>query len=75
VKSFCEETHSFVLRCWLEPREIESAEPLWRGEVEHVPTGERVFFRSFVELKRFLSSYLPGIAEAIEPEDKKSAQA
>ncbi len=75
MKSFCEETHSFILRCWLEPREIETAEPVWRGEVEHVPTGNRIYFRSFDELKRFLASYLPGITEVAEPEDKKRAQA
>ena len=61
MKSFCKETHSFVLRCWREPRELEAAESVWRGEVEHVPTGKRIYCKNFEELKGFLASYLPEI--------------
>ncbi len=61
MKAFCEDTHSFVLRCWREPRELEEAAPVWRGEVEHVPTGKRIYFKNFEELKGFLASYLPEI--------------
>jgi hypothetical protein len=63
MKSFCEDTHSFILRCWREPRELEEAEPVWRGEVEHVPTGKHVYFKNFEELKQFLTSYLPEISD------------
>jgi hypothetical protein len=61
MKSFCEDTHSFILRCWREPRELKEAAPVWRGEVEHVPTGKRIYFKNFEELKQFLTSYLPEI--------------
>jgi hypothetical protein len=72
MKSFCEDTHSFILRCWREPRELEAAEPVWRGEVEHVPTGKRVYFNNFEELKGFLASYLPEInAEETRKEEKE----
>ena len=41
MTSFGRDTHVFIVRLWREPREIASAEPEWRGTVEHVPTGER----------------------------------
>jgi hypothetical protein len=72
MKSFCEDTHSFVLRCWREPRELEEAESVWRGEVEHVPTGKRIYFKNFEELKQFLASYLPEISD--EETRKKEKQ-
>ncbi len=72
MKSFCEDTHSFILRCWREPREIEEAAPVWRGEVEHVPTGKRIYFKNFEELKGFLASYLPEMtAEETRKEEKQ----
>jgi len=58
-KSFCKDTHSFILRFWSEPRESGGATPLWRGEVEHVPTGKRIYFKNFDELEQFLAPYLP----------------
>jgi len=73
VKSFCEQSHSFVLRCWLEPREIEGADPEWRGEAEHVATGKRVYFRSLEELKQILAAYLPGMIEGEKREDIEHA--
>ncbi len=75
MKLFCEDTHSFVLRCWREPRELEEAEPVWRGEVEHVPTGKRIYFKNFEELKGFLASYLPEITAKEKRQDEKQQQA
>ena len=49
---------SFVLRLWLEHREIEGAAPVWRGVVEHVPSGERHYFERLDQLPAILVRYL-----------------
>ena len=74
MKSFCDDTHSFVLRCWREPRELKEAASVWRGEVEHVPTGKRLYFKNFEELKGFLASYLPEIAAKEKDQEEKKEQ-
>ena len=75
MKSFCDDSHSFVLRCWREPRELEEAAPFWRGEVEHVPTGNRVYFKNFEELKGFLASYMPEIVVKEKGQEEKQEKA
>jgi hypothetical protein len=47
-------TYVFVVRLWREPREIEGAAPEWRGVVESVVTGERVYFRSLDKMNAFI---------------------
>jgi hypothetical protein len=49
---------AFVLRFWLERRQVEGAQPIWRGVVEHVPSGERRYFDSFEDLLNILATYL-----------------
>jgi len=49
---------SFVLRFWLERREIEGALPVWRCVVEHVPSGERHYFEKLDQLPDILAPYL-----------------
>ena len=58
MKSFEDNTHAFVVRVWLEPREIEDAPPEWRGVIEHVPTGERRYLKNLDDIRRFIVSYL-----------------
>ena len=60
MKSFEDNTHAFVVRLWLEPREIEDAQPEWRGVIEHVPSGERRYLRDLDDIALFISSYAPG---------------
>lgn len=50
--------HVFVVRLWLEHREMEGMVPERRGIVEHVPTGERRYVRSVDEVLEFLSGFL-----------------
>jgi hypothetical protein len=65
-KSFCSDTHSFILRCWLEPREIDGAAPLWRGVIEYVPSGRQLSLKSLDEITAFIESCLPEINEMQE---------
>ena len=35
MPKYDEKTESFIVRIWLEPRELRGAPPVWRGEIEH----------------------------------------
>ena len=61
VKPTKETTHAFILRIWIEPRELKDAEPIWRGVVEHVEGDERVYFNNLNMLKRYFAEYLEKI--------------
>ena len=61
VESIEEQTHAFIVRFWLEPREIENARPIWRGVVEHVDSGSKLYLKNLEEVKQFITSYLPEI--------------
>ncbi len=51
-----EDRHVFVVRVW---REDSQANPggQWRGSVEHVPTGQRIYFASLEILLEFIGRY------------------
>jgi hypothetical protein len=48
----------FIVRIWIEPREIPGQKPEWRGYIEHVASGERRSFRSLAEITRFIAPHL-----------------
>lgn len=50
--------HSFIVRIWREPREIEGSAPEWRGTIEHVSSGQRRYFNNLDEIAAFVSPYL-----------------
>jgi len=45
-------TTSFILRLWVEP--MQSGESQWRGQIEHVETGEKTHFQVPAALVGFL---------------------
>lgn len=49
---------TFVIRIWLEPREIEGAKPIWRGIVEHLQSGEHQYFENLDEIPVIFSYFL-----------------
>lgn len=48
--------HLFVMRIWIEPAETPAR--LSRGIIEHVPTGERRYFRDLNEIQAFVTDRL-----------------
>jgi hypothetical protein len=38
------ETHSFIVKIWLEEAGGDAAPDVWRGHATHVPNGERLYF-------------------------------
>jgi len=61
VNLFEGNSHSFIVRFWLEPREIEDAKPHWRGVIEHVESGKKLYLKNLNEIKAFIGTYLPGM--------------
>jgi hypothetical protein len=47
-------THLFTLRLWLEPVAVDRAE--MRGRVQHVLSGEAIYFRTWPELSAFVEA-------------------
>lgn len=45
-----ERSFAFVVKLWQERREIPGAAPAWRGSVEDVQSGSRVYFGTLGEL-------------------------
>ena len=58
MNSLEEKTHSFIVRVWLEPREIEGAPPQWRGEIKHVSSGKQTYIKNLDEITDFITPYL-----------------
>jgi hypothetical protein len=48
--------HLFIVRMWQEPSQAVSAH--WRGYIEHVPSGQRLYFTSLTDLNDFIGQRL-----------------
>ena len=62
VNALEENNHAFIVRFWLEPRELVNAKPIWRGFIEHVASGHRIHLKNLEEVKQFIMKYLPEAA-------------
>jgi hypothetical protein len=58
MDSFEANTHVFIIRVWREQRDNEMATPEWRGVIEHVPTGQRRYFKDPALIVEFIGPYL-----------------
>ncbi len=53
-----DDAHSFIVRIWLEPRELEGAAPKWRGVIKDVATDDQRHFTDLIDIELFISKYL-----------------
>lgn len=51
-------THSFVVKVWLEETAQEAGRVRWRGHATHVGSGKRLYFERLEEVVDFIASYL-----------------
>jgi hypothetical protein len=49
--------HLFIVRVWCEPSDQEPPGQ-WRGSVEHIPSGQRIYFANLLDLTRFMTSQM-----------------
>lgn len=47
-------SRSFVVRIWIEPREVPNETLEWRGMIQDVLSGEKKYFKKFAELIDFM---------------------
>lgn len=48
------DTHSFVVRIWYESHQAQAGEAAWRGSVDYVASGERLYFCDLETCVRFI---------------------
>lgn len=48
----------FIIRIWSEPRDLDQAEPVPRGIIEHVPTGKKQYIDNFNAILAFIAPYI-----------------
>jgi hypothetical protein len=51
-------THSFVIKIWLEVTPKEAKRTFWRGHITHIPSGERRYVKSLFCILTFIIRYL-----------------
>lgn len=66
MKTIKETTQAFVVRIWIEPRQMKNAEPIWRGVIERVDSGDRVYFDQLDKISAYFAKYLTEIGIKID---------
>ena len=51
-------THSFVIKIWLEETVEETGQAVWRGHITHVPSGKRRYVENLDDVSTFIKPYL-----------------
>ena len=52
------ETHSFVVKLWLEETVEESGEAVWRGRITHVASGKQYYVTELDSIAVIIAPYL-----------------
>lgn len=60
-------TASFIVRVWRETGEADRASQEWRGSIEHVQSGQRMFFRELMAIAKFMQGPLAEIGIDARP--------
>lgn len=59
-----DQRHAFIVSVWLEETAEEAGRATWRGEITHVPSGERRSFQRLDEIARFIAPYIAELGVA-----------
>jgi len=51
-------THSFIVKLWLEETNEETGRITWRGHITHVASGDRRYLKNLDEIAEFIAPYL-----------------
>ena len=58
---FEDNASAFIVRVWLEQREIEAAPVEWRGSIEHVASGRIKYLTDLSEIAWFVRPHLEAL--------------
>lgn len=59
-------THSFVVKIWLEEPADDDHKGKWRGHITHVPDGERRYLKGIGEIADFIVPYLASMGVQVD---------
>ncbi|MFQ5922395.1 MAG: hypothetical protein ACE5M4_06085 [Anaerolineales bacterium] len=59
-------THSFIVKIWLEEPAEDHHKGRWRGHITHVPSGERRYLKSLGGIVAFIVPYLVSMGVRLE---------
>jgi hypothetical protein len=48
------DAHSFVVRIWNDAADADKSSATWRGSIDHVASGKRIYFRDLQKMMRFI---------------------
>ena len=66
--AYDEDSAAFIVRVWIEPREVVGAPVTWRGSIEHVGSGRVKYVTELEEIGRFVGRVLEGMGiKSAEP--------
>lgn len=66
MKSIKETTQAFVVRIWIEHQQRKNAKPVWRGVIERVDSGERVYFDQLDKISTYFAHYLDELGVQVD---------
>lgn len=56
---------AYIVRVWLEHREVEGAPVAWRGSIEHVASGKVRYLTNLDEIARFIRPFLEAMGASL----------
>jgi hypothetical protein len=65
-----ETTQAFVIRIWIEPQQMKNTQSVWRGVIERVDNGDRVYFDQLDKMKAYFARYLNELGIKMENIEK-----
>jgi hypothetical protein len=57
---------AFIVHFWIETRDMNVAEPIWLGVIEHVGSGARVYFDKLDEISKQIIPFIEAMGVKID---------
>jgi len=54
-------THSFIIKIWIDDAGQGVNQATWRGHITHVPSGERRYLKKLDDILSFMETYLEAL--------------
>ena len=60
------DTHSFVIKIWLEETAVDVGQVVWRGQITHVPSKQQSYFMKLEDIPLFILPHMKTMG--VQPE-------
>ena len=67
-------TYAFIVRFWIEPRELKGAEPIWLGVIEPVEGQQRLYLDHLDKMSTYFARYLNKIGVKLDEIGNESSR-